>query len=113
VGGIEVGEVIAVLAIFLGGGAFGVLVVFSMAIRRGDRRSTLTRRSALSRRAPDAAAHRARPLTGIGSSNISPPAEQDHCAFGIPGHWDGVYNGVNDGVNADGQPWWPGDPGTT
>jgi hypothetical protein len=72
-GGIEAGEVIALLAIFLGGVTFGVLVIVSMAIKREDRRSTLTRRSNLSWRAPDAAARGARLLTGVGSRNASPP----------------------------------------
>jgi hypothetical protein len=66
-GGIEAGEVIALLAIFLGGVTFGVLVIVSMAIRREEQRSTLTRR------APDAAARGARLLTGVGSRDISPP----------------------------------------
>jgi ABC-type Fe3+ transport system permease subunit len=73
VSGFEAGEVVAMLAIFLGGVTLGVLVLVSWAIRREDRRSTLTRRSNLSRRAPDAAARGARLLTGVGSRNISPP----------------------------------------
>ena len=100
------GEVIVVLAIFLGGVVFGVVVVVSMAIRRDEQRSTLTRRSALSRNAPDAAA---RLLAGVGSSNAAQPAEQDHRVFGIPGHWDDVHHGVS----ADGQPRRPGDSGIT
>lgn len=74
-GGIEAGEVIALLAIFLGGVTFGVLVIVSVAIRREDRRSTFTRESTLSRRAPGAAGRGARLLTGVGSRNTSPPEQ--------------------------------------
>jgi hypothetical protein len=66
-GGIEAGEVIALLAIFLGGVVLGLLVVVSMAIKREDRRLTVTQQ------APDAAARGTRLLTGLGSRDISPP----------------------------------------
>jgi hypothetical protein len=75
VSGVEAGEVIAMLAIFLIGVTFGVVVIVSVAIRREDKRCTLTHRSALSRRAPDAAARGARLLTGVGSRNTSPPEQ--------------------------------------
>jgi hypothetical protein len=65
--GIEAGEVIALLAIFLGGVVLGLLVVVSMAIKREDRGFTLTQQ------APDAAARGTRVLTGVGSRDISPP----------------------------------------
>ena len=66
-GGIEAGEVIALLAIFLGGVVLGLLVVVSMAIKREDRGFTLTQQ------AQDAAARGTRVLTGVGSRDISPP----------------------------------------
>jgi hypothetical protein len=68
-GGIEAGEVIALLAIFLIGVVLGLLVVVSMAIKREDRKLTLTQQ------APDAAARGTRVLTGVGSRDISPPPE--------------------------------------
>jgi Na+-driven multidrug efflux pump len=60
-------EVIAILAMFLGGVACGVVVIVSRAIKREDRKRSLTER------APDAAARGARVLTGVGSRDISPP----------------------------------------
>jgi hypothetical protein len=63
----EAAEVIAILAMFLGGIAFGVVIIVSMAIKREDRQLSLTRM------APDAAARGARVLTGVGSRDVSPP----------------------------------------
>jgi hypothetical protein len=60
-------EVIAILALFLGGVACGVVVIVSRAIKREDKRRSLTRR------APDAMTRGARVLTGAGSRDISPP----------------------------------------
>jgi len=65
--GMDAAEGIVLLAIFLGGVVLGLLVVVSMAIKREDRKLTLTRQ------APDAAARGARVLTGVGSRDISPP----------------------------------------
>lgn len=55
--GMDAAEGIVLLAIFLGGVVLGLLVVVSMAIKREDRKLTLTRQ------APDAAARGARVLT--------------------------------------------------
>lgn len=63
----QAAEVIAILAMFLGGIACGVVVIVSMAIKREDKRKSLTCG------APDAAARGARVLTGVGSRDISPP----------------------------------------
>jgi hypothetical protein len=57
----EVAEVIAILAVFLGGVVFGVLVIVCLAIKREDRKSSLKGA------APDAAARGTRLLTGVGS----------------------------------------------
>lgn len=62
-GGGEAAEVIAILAVFLGGIVVGVLVIVCMAIKREDRRHSLTGK------APDAAARGTRLLTGVGSRN--------------------------------------------
>ena len=61
-----VAELIAILAIFLGGAAIGVVVAVSRAIKREDRRLTLTGS------APDAAARGARVLTGAASRDADP-----------------------------------------
>lgn len=63
----EAAEVIVILAIFLGGVVFGVLVIVSAAIKREDRRGSLTGT------APNAAARGARVLTGVGSRDAGPP----------------------------------------
>jgi hypothetical protein len=60
-------EVVVILAVFLGGVALGILVIVSAAIKREDRRLSLT--SA----APDAAARGARVLTGAGIRDIQMP----------------------------------------
>jgi len=66
-GGMDAAEAIVLLAIFLGGVVLGLLVVVSMAIKREDRKCTLTQQ------APDAAARGTRVLTGVGCRDISPP----------------------------------------
>jgi hypothetical protein len=63
----EAAEVIVILAIFLSGITVGVLVIVSAAIKREDRRRSITGR------APDVAARGARVLTGVGARDISPP----------------------------------------
>jgi hypothetical protein len=60
-------EVIAILAMFLGGVTFGVLVVVCAAIKREDRKLSLTGP------APGAAARGTRLLTGVGSRDTDPP----------------------------------------
>jgi hypothetical protein len=57
----EAAEVVAILAVFLGGVVSGVLVIVCMAIKREDRRHSLTGT------APDAAARGTRLLTGVSS----------------------------------------------
>ncbi len=64
---IATAEVFGILAVFLGGVVLGILVVVSAAIKREDRRLSLTRA------APDAAARGARLLTGAGNRNIQTP----------------------------------------
>lgn len=61
-----VAELIALLAIFLAGVTCGVIIIVSRAIKREDRRFTLTGR------APDPAARGARLLTGAGSRTTVP-----------------------------------------
>jgi hypothetical protein len=63
----EAAEVIAIFAMFLGGIAFGVLIIVCVAIKREERRQSLTMK------APGAVARGARVLTGVGSRDISPP----------------------------------------
>lgn len=60
----EAAEVIAILAVFLGGVAFGILVIVCKAIKREDRRLSL--KSV----APDAAARGTRLVTGVGSRDV-------------------------------------------
>jgi hypothetical protein len=59
--GIEATEAIALLAIFLGGVVFGVIVIVSLAIKREDRRLSLSRKET------DPITRGARILTGVGS----------------------------------------------
>jgi hypothetical protein len=66
-GGGEAAEVIVMLAIFLCGITGGALVIVCRAIKREDRRFSLTRS------APDAAARGTRVLTGVGSRDCGPP----------------------------------------
>jgi hypothetical protein len=60
-------EAIAIFAMFLGGVTFGVLAVVCAAIKREDRKLSLTGA------APDAAARGTRVLTGVGSRDVDPP----------------------------------------
>jgi hypothetical protein len=60
-------EVFGVLVIFLGGVALGILVIVSVAIKREDRKFSLTHD------APDAATRGARVLTGVGCRSIQLP----------------------------------------
>jgi hypothetical protein len=60
-------EVIFMLAIFLGGVAGGALVIMSRAIKREDRRFSVTRP------APDALTRGTRVFTGLGSRDCGPP----------------------------------------
>jgi hypothetical protein len=66
-GGGQTAEVIAMLALFLGGVVLGALVIVSMAIKREDKRFSLMGK------APDAASRGARILTGVGSRDASFP----------------------------------------
>jgi hypothetical protein len=61
------GEVIVMLAIFLGGITGGALVIVCRAIKREDRRYSLTQS------APDAVTRGTRVLTGVGSRDCGPP----------------------------------------
>lgn len=63
----EVAEIIVMLVIFLGGVTGGALVIVSAAIKREDKKGSITRS------APDAAARGARVLTGVGSRDCGPP----------------------------------------
>ena len=63
----QAAELIVILAIFLGGVVFGVLVIVSAAIKREDRGGSLTGT------APNAAARGARVLTGVGNRDAGPP----------------------------------------
>lgn len=60
----EVAEVIAILAVFLGGVALGFLVIVSRSIKREDRRHSIKAA------APDAAARGTRIVTGVGSRDV-------------------------------------------
>jgi hypothetical protein len=62
-----VGEVIVMLAIFLCGITGGALVIVCRAIKREDRRYSLTQS------APDVVARGTRVLTGVGSRDCGPP----------------------------------------
>jgi hypothetical protein len=66
-GGGVAAEVIFMLAIFLCGVTGGALVIMSMAIKREDRRFSVTRS------APDTVARGTRMLTGLGSRDCGPP----------------------------------------
>jgi hypothetical protein len=61
--GIEATEAIALLAIFLGGVVFGVIAIVSLAIKREDRRFSLSRAEAET----GFMTRGARILTGVGS----------------------------------------------
>jgi hypothetical protein len=61
----EVAEMIAILAVFLGGVALGVLVIVCICIKREDRRFSLRKA------APGVAERGTRLLTGVGSRNSS------------------------------------------
>jgi hypothetical protein len=63
----EVVELIALTVIFLIGVIGGALVIVVRAIKREDKRSSITRT------APDAGARGARVLTGLGSRDCGPP----------------------------------------
>jgi hypothetical protein len=63
----EIAEVIAILAVFLGGVTLGVLVIVCKAIKREDRQFSLRRA------APGTFERGTRVLTGVGSRNSSSP----------------------------------------
>lgn len=57
-------ELIAILAVFLGGVALGILVIVSRSIKREDRKHSIRTT------APDAAARGTRFVTGVGSRDF-------------------------------------------
>jgi hypothetical protein len=63
----EAAEVIVMVAIFLCGITGGALVIVCRAIRREDKRFSLTQSP------PDVAARGTRVLTGVGSRDCGPP----------------------------------------
>jgi len=69
--GSEIAELIALIAIFLIGVTFGVIAAVSQAIKREDRRRSLTHRP------PDAGARGTRMLTGVGSRDVRNDVSHD------------------------------------
>jgi hypothetical protein len=71
VGGISGGLGLAILAVFLIGVAFGVVIIAAVASRREDRFGSFTGP------APDTATRGARRVFGLGARNTSPNEEPD------------------------------------